>query len=70
MFQPSYSPELNPIERLWGFLKDKLAWQLCNSLEELISEVECKIRQLTQPIVASVTGLDFIYDALSVSGIF
>ena len=70
LFQPPYSPELNPIERLWRFIKDQLAWQLWTDLEELISEVECQIRQLTQPIVASLTGWDFIVDALSVSGIF
>ena len=70
LFQPPYSPELNPIERLWQFIKDKLAWQLWTDLEQLISEVEFHIRQLTQPIVASLTGWDSILDALSVSGIF
>ena len=38
--------------------------------EQLISEVEFHIRQLTPPIVASLTGWDSILDALSVSGIF
>ena len=70
LFQPPYSPELNPIERLWQFIKDKLAWQLWTDLEQLISEVEFHIRQLTKPIVASLTGWDSILDALSVSGIF
>ena len=70
LFQPPYSPELNPIERLWQFIKDKLAWQIWINLEHLISEVEFHIRQLTKPIVASITGWDSILDALSVSGIF
>jgi transposase len=26
LFQPAKSPELNPIERLWQHLKDRLAW--------------------------------------------
>ena len=70
LFKPHYAPELNPIERLWKFLKDKLAWQLWTDLEELKAEIEFHIRQLTKPIVASVTGWDSILDALCVSGIF
>ena len=69
-FQPPYSPQLNPIERIWRFIKDQLAWQLWTGLDELISEIEFHISQLTQPIVASLTGYDSILDALFVSGIF
>jgi putative transposase len=70
LFQPPYAPELNPIERLWKFIKDKLAWQLWTDLAELTSEIEFHIRQLTKPIIASLTGWDSILDALCVSGIF
>lgn len=70
LFQPPYAPELNPIERLWKFIKDQLAWQLWTDLEELTSAIEFQIRQLTRPIVASLTGRDSILQALCVSGIF
>jgi putative transposase len=50
--------------------KDQLAWQLWTDLDELTSEIEFRIRQLTKPIVAFVTGWDSILDALSISGIF
>lgn len=70
LFQPPYAPELNPIERLWKFIKDKLAWQLWTDLDELTSEIEFHIRQLTKATIASLTGWDSILDALSVSGIF
>ena len=69
-FQPPYAPELNPIERLWRYIKDKLAWQLWSDLAALRQEVEYHLSKLTKSIVASVTGWDFILDALSVSGIF
>ncbi len=69
-FQPPYAPELNPIERLWKFIKDKLAWQLWTDLAALRQELEFHLRQLTKPIIASLTGWDFILDALCVSGIF
>ncbi|WP_369294244.1 transposase [Microcoleus sp. herbarium14] len=26
LFQPAYSPEVNPIERLWGYVKEQLKW--------------------------------------------
>ncbi|PSO61236.1 MAG: hypothetical protein BRC35_00415 [Cyanobacteria bacterium QH_10_48_56] len=32
LFQPSHSPELNPIERVWQYVKDMLSWELFASL--------------------------------------
>ena len=32
---PPYSPELNPIELVWGYLKKKLANQFCRTTREL-----------------------------------
>ncbi len=31
LFQPSHCPELNPIERLWEYIKSFLGWQLFNN---------------------------------------
>ena len=69
-FQLPYAPELNPIERRWKQIKDKLAWQLWSDLAALRQEVEYHLSQLTKSMVASLTGWDFILDALSVSNIF
>ena len=69
LFQPPYAPELNPIERLWELLKDKLAWQLWTDLGALSSEIEFHLGKLNQQIVASVTGWNSILDVLSVVGI-
>ncbi|PSO99228.1 MAG: hypothetical protein BRC53_03550 [Cyanobacteria bacterium SW_6_48_11] len=27
LFQPSHSPEVNPMERVWQYLKDLLSWE-------------------------------------------
>ena len=27
LFQPSHSPEVNPIERVWQYVKDMLSWE-------------------------------------------
>jgi hypothetical protein len=39
IFLPPYSPELNPIERLWRDLKDQLAGNLSPILDELFEQV-------------------------------
>jgi transposase len=44
VFFPPYSPELNPIERLWRDLKDKLADGTAKTLDAL-SDVGCAIMQ-------------------------
>ncbi|WP_445305610.1 transposase [Microcoleus sp. herbarium2] len=31
MCHPAHSPELNPIERLWEYLKAQLHWENCHS---------------------------------------
>ena len=66
LFQPPYCPELNPIERLWEYLKADLKWSSFKSLEQLQEKVEQLLAELTLEVVASITGYSFILDALSV----
>ena len=65
VFQPPYCPELNPIERLWEYLKADLKWAAFKTLEQLQIKVDQLLAELTPDIVASVTGYPFILDALS-----
>jgi transposase len=44
LFWPPYSPELNPVERLWQDRKDQLAWLLATAIAELARQVETIIR--------------------------
>jgi putative transposase len=69
LFQPSHTPQVNPIERLWEEIKAELSWELFDNLEALRVAVEEILAKLSQKVIASVTGWDFILDALSVSGI-
>jgi transposase len=62
--QPSHSPELNPIERLWLLLKKQLAWINCLTLEELRKLLASELDQLSPDIIASLTSYDFILEAL------
>jgi transposase len=67
LFQPAYSPEVNPIERLWGYLKEQLKWLRFEQIEELRESVRKELKKLTKEIIASLTGWAFILDALSVA---
>ncbi|MFH1327675.1 MAG: IS630 family transposase, partial [Candidatus Bathyarchaeota archaeon] len=47
LFLPPYSPELNPIERLWQYIKSKISLSLFESLEVLKQNVAEKLSKCT-----------------------
>ena len=67
LFQPAYSPEVNPIERLWGYLKEQLKWLRFEQIEELRESVRKELKKLTNEVIASLTGWKFILEAISVA---
>ncbi len=67
LLQPAYSPEVNPIERLWGYLKEQLKWLRFEQIEELRESVRKELKKLTKEIIASLTGWEFILEVLSVA---
>ncbi|MEG4938610.1 transposase [Microcoleus sp. F4-D5] len=69
LFQPAYSPEVNPIERLWGYVKEELKWLRFDQIEELRAAVQKELNKLTLEVIASLTRWEFILEALSVAGI-
>lgn len=69
LFQPPYSPQVNPIERLWKEIKKQLKWQLFENLDDLRNRLLIVLQQLTPQTIKSVTGWDFILEALSVANI-
>ncbi|WP_416212364.1 transposase [Nostoc sp. DedQUE09] len=71
LFQPSHSPELNPIERLWQFLKKSLKNELFSSIQNLrvgVARRRHRIQQLFEQLtfeqVISVSSYNFILEAL------
>ncbi len=64
LFQPAYSPEVNPIERLWGYIKEQLKWLRFEQIEELRAAVQNELNKLTNEVIASLTGWQFILDAI------
>ena len=63
IFQPPYSPELNPIERVWQFLKQQLSWENYQDLDSLKQRGSSIIQELSPEIIRSLTGWDYILEA-------
>ena len=64
---PPYSPELNPIERLWRDLKDQLATLTARTLDEL-SDTVCRLIQgYSQAALKSLTGFVYFVQAVQMA---
>lgn len=64
IFQPAHSPQLNPVERLWQFLKRQLQGENFATLTQLRKRLQQEFQNLTAEQVASLTSYDFILEAL------
>ena len=69
IFQPPYTPKVNPIERLWRYLKDQLQWYVFENLDRLRITLSKTLNKLNNSIVSSITCYPFIVDALCVANI-
>lgn len=69
LFQPAYSPQVNPIERLWQEIKKKLKWQLFDDLNSLRNKLSKVLLELSETEITSIAGWEFILSALSVANI-
>jgi transposase len=56
LFLPPYSPELNPAEKIWRWIKDRLANQIFKTLDLLSDQLAEIVRSLTPEIVLSIVG--------------
>ena len=56
LFLPPYSPELNPAEMMWRYIKDHIANITFNSLEKLSDKLAQIVNQLNHKIIQSITG--------------
>jgi transposase len=63
VFLPPYSPELNPVERVWQHLKDRLAFDFYPDLAILRQTARIALSNWTDEVVASLTGYDYLLDA-------
>lgn len=59
IFQPAANPEINPIERVWQYIKERLALENFDSLDKLFSAVRTILKNITQEILQSLTEFDY-----------
>jgi transposase len=64
LFLPPYAPELNPCERVWQALKDRLAWRCFASLHDLQHALAELVEAFDPPAFRSLIAYPFICDAL------
>lgn len=63
LFLPPYSPELNPIERLWQDLKAKLFCQVYETLEDMQTKITEILHAYSTAMIAKITGFSFFVKA-------
>jgi transposase len=64
LFWPPYSPELNPIERLWQEVKAQLAWLVATALDELAHHAALIITQYSRATIRSLTSYPYLVQAV------
>lgn len=63
-FLPPYSPELNPMERLWQDLKARIAWEIFDQLEALKNRVAEVVKGYVKEAVKSLTAYWYFIQAV------
>jgi transposase len=64
LFLPPYSPELNPIERLWHDVKQQLASVLVSAIDELEHHVERILNHYSKAAIRSLTSYPYVVQAV------
>lgn len=60
LFLPPYSPELNPAENMWQYIKGKVSMNIHKTLQELQIKLSTTLNsEINSTIVKSICGRDF-----------
>lgn len=65
VFIPPYSPELNPIERLWEDIKAEIADELYPNIQALMDKVASIIKRYTKEAIRSLTSYPYLIEAVN-----
>lgn len=65
LFQPPYSPEVNPIERVWQYIKYRLRSLWFINLDDVKEKVANILKSLDPEVVISLANSKFFTNALS-----
>ncbi len=64
VFQPPYSPEVNPCERVWQAIKTALAWEPFATLDALRQRLITVFQAYTSTMLQSLTGYPYFVAAV------
>jgi len=60
LFLPPYTPELNPAENMWQYIKNKVSMNVHNTLEELQKTIQQTLQeQINSEVVQSICNRIF-----------
>jgi len=59
---PPYTPELNPAEKIWQWMKDKIAMKIFDTLEQLENRLHQLILNTEQQIIKSIVHYKLYID--------
>jgi hypothetical protein len=62
--QPSHSPELKPIERVWEYIKQQLVGEVFTTLGQLRERLKQVLEKITPQPTCSLSSYNFILEAL------
>ncbi len=65
VFQPPYSPEVNPCERVWQAIKTAIAWEPFADLDALRQRLVDVFRSYTDTMLQSLTGYPYFVNAVN-----
>jgi hypothetical protein len=65
IFQPPYTPEVTPCERVWEDLKGALAWVCFANLPDLQARIVDLVRAYDAPTLRSLTAYPYIMEAIN-----
>ncbi len=56
LFLPPYTPELNPAEQIWHWIKDRLGNQIFKTLDDMAMASSEILSSMTAAVIRSITG--------------
>lgn len=65
VFQPPYSPEVNPCERVWQAIKTAIAWEPFADLDALRQRLVAVFQSYTDTMLQSLTGYPYFVNAVN-----
>jgi transposase len=61
IFQPPYSPELNPAEQIWAWYKREFTNKVFDSIPKVVDFITEKTKQLSANMVKSIARYEYIF---------